>query len=599
MQNLIGQTIANRYRVDKFLGRGGMAEVYRIWDKQRSATLAMKLLYEDLAMDKVFLRRFKREAQTLAQLSHPHIVRYYGLEQVGPLAFMLLDYIDGKNLKQVIFESNGPLSVEVVHYVLHAITSALQYAHNQGFVHCDLKPSNIMFDHRGAVYLTDFGIARLSDAATATMVGAGTPAYMAPEQVIGMDPTPQTDIYALGIVLFEMLTGGERPFTGEQATTTGSTSAKVRWEQVNLSVPSPQAHNPDLSTELSELVITCLAKDPAERFQNPLELWSAFQNIVSEDLVTKQLISEEEDGRQKKEELEGTPKEQPPEELISSLKMDDRALSETSRPHWQDWRLWGGGAGILAVLLITILMNGSGLLLIGKRTETPLPTRTSSYTPTPTITDTPTITPTPTNTMTPTITLTPTITNTPTNTIIPSITPSPTRTATLTRTPTKTYTPAPFTVNLTVKNDNCLPYVVYIDGVNKDVVMPWGESLTIRTYSGNHSIQYCPHMYGKDVCGNSFNVDFNDKSESLKINKGSYCPSSEPSEVVITINNTSSNDADIYVNGLRYFVKGNDTIRIKQPLGYKQFKICQPGTDNCGRGVTFPYFFDRTFTIGG
>ncbi len=121
--------------------------------------------------------------------------------------------------------------------------------------------------------------------------------------------------------------------------------------------------------------------------------------------------------------------------------------------------------------------------------------------------------------------------------------------------------------------------------------MPWDESLAIASLSGNHSVQFCPHMYGKDVCGNSFNIEFDNKNESLYVFKGSYYPSSEPKEVIIIIHNESGYDEDIYVDGLPYYFKAHDTIRIKQGLGYKQFKICQPGTGNYAQGVTFPYFF--------
>jgi len=110
VQNLVGQLLKNRYRVDEFIGRGGMAEVYKVWDQRRATFLAMKLLHEDLAMDKIFLRRFKREAETLAKLQHPHIVRFYGLEQDGPLAFMLMDFIEGKTLKRTIFDHRSPCS---------------------------------------------------------------------------------------------------------------------------------------------------------------------------------------------------------------------------------------------------------------------------------------------------------------------------------------------------------------------------------------------------------------------------------------------------------------------------------------------------------
>lgn len=267
--------------MDELVGEGGMAKVYKAWDLDRGAYLAIKLLKEDLALDKMFLRRFKREAETLAQLGHPNIVRLYGLEQDGYQAFMLMDYVEGVTLKHQIFSADeGGMALDQIRDVTAALCSALGFAHKGGLVHCDLKPGNVMIKTDGTILLADFGIARMMDAATATMVGVGTPAYMAPEQVKGLDPVPQTDIYALGVMLFEMLTGGERPFSGEKANTTGTTSTKVRWEQVNLEPPSPREFNPDISPELEAVVLKCLAKDPRDRYQSPLELQNALELML-------------------------------------------------------------------------------------------------------------------------------------------------------------------------------------------------------------------------------------------------------------------------------------------------------------------------------
>ena len=155
MANLIGKTLAKRYRVDASLGRGGMAEVYKVWDQQRAAYLALKVLREDLAEDKVFIRRFKREAQTLARLQHPNIVRFYGLDedQDEQLVFMLMDYIEGTTLRKEIYKSKQPFSAERVLEIMRPVCSALYYAHNQGIVHCDVKPGNIMIDTQGRILI--------------------------------------------------------------------------------------------------------------------------------------------------------------------------------------------------------------------------------------------------------------------------------------------------------------------------------------------------------------------------------------------------------------------------------------------------------------
>lgn len=262
MSALVGKILLGRYRVDSFLGRGGMAEVYKVWDNQRMVYLAMKVLHQDMAEDKIFLRRFMREAHTLEKLQHPHIVRFHGLEQDNLLAFMLMEYIDGESLRTLIFKSKTPLPLGYIKGIMRPVCGALYYAHNMNMVHCDIKPANIMLDSQGGIRLADFGIARVTDGATATMVGAGTPAYMAPEQIRGDDPIPETDIYALGVALYEMLTGGERPFTGDQAKTTGSTGERVRWEHLNLAPPRPHMWNPKIPIPLGKVVLKALEKKP-------------------------------------------------------------------------------------------------------------------------------------------------------------------------------------------------------------------------------------------------------------------------------------------------------------------------------------------------
>ena len=268
MENLLGRKIKDRYRVDTLIGRGGMAEVYKVWDEERADALAMKVLREDLAQDKIFLRRFEREAQTLAKLQHRSIVRFYGLEQDDLLVFLLMEYIEGTSLREEIFRVKEPFTSQRILEVLRPVCAAMHYAHRMGIVHCDLKPGNILIDHHGELLVTDFGIARMIDASTATMVGLGTPAYMAPELVKGQDPTPQTDIYALGVILYEMFTGGERPFTGERAETTGSTAEKIRWEQMKLAPKPLTDYNPEISPAMQGIVIRCLAKIPDQRYED-------------------------------------------------------------------------------------------------------------------------------------------------------------------------------------------------------------------------------------------------------------------------------------------------------------------------------------------
>lgn len=164
--------------------------------------------------------------------------------------------------------------------VMRPVCSALNYAHHSGVIHCDVKPANIMIDKSGRVLLADFGIARSLEGTTTTLAGAGTPAYMAPEQVAGKDPTPQMDIYALGVILYEMLTGGDRPFTGDRATKTGTTSEKIRWEKTHLDPASILDSVPGLSIEMRTVIQKCLAKTPKSRYGSVPEFLEALETAL-------------------------------------------------------------------------------------------------------------------------------------------------------------------------------------------------------------------------------------------------------------------------------------------------------------------------------
>lgn len=408
MSDLIGRTLLNRYRVDSFIGRGAMADVYKVWDAQRVSFLAMKVLHEELAMDAIFLRRFQREARVLAQLQHPSIVRFYGLEEQDLLVFILLDYIDGSTLQREIRQARQPLSFDRVLEIYKPVCSAIHYAHLQGLVHCDLKPSNIMISNTGNVLVTDFGLAHMLEGATSvTMLGGGTPAYMSPEQARAEDLTPQSDIYSLGVILYEMLTGGERPFTGEESNSTGTLRKKVMWEQVNRTAPSPRHYNPRISTQLEAVVLKCLEKSPADRFASALDLLVAMEMAIG----TRAIGSATLDATR----TEGT--------QIVPL----RSRTQRSKRGW--W--WIAGAGAAFALLAV-----SSALLLNRPIDPPVPNVPDRVTITePAVVIEPSATTTPTSTATSTSTATATSTATPTATA--TATATPTATSTVTRTPTR------------------------------------------------------------------------------------------------------------------------------------------------------------------
>lgn len=250
-----------------------MADVYKVWDQTRSCHLAIKLLRQSLSEFEEFGERFRREADILSRLQHPNIVRLYGFEQDEDegLAFIVMDYVDGPTLANKLKIARGPLSPSEVVSITNDIGAALAYAHSQGVLHRDIKPSNIIIARDGRAVLSDFGIARLSDALTLTYQGIGTPAYMSPEQCEGKEPAASSDIYSLGIVLYECFTG-RRPFLGDMGRGDPPTTANVIKEHLELPPPAPTDVNPSLPTEVEQVILRTLAKDPTYRYQSAAEL---------------------------------------------------------------------------------------------------------------------------------------------------------------------------------------------------------------------------------------------------------------------------------------------------------------------------------------
>lgn len=275
---MIGKTFLKQFRVEQFISSGGMASVYRVWDLQRNVSLAMKVLHSELAEDPSIFKRFEREANALKQLAHPNIVPFYGLYQTEDFAFLLELYINGPTLKDILkrFQSK-PLPIQQALIFVKVLSAALGYAHSHGVIHCDVKPGNVMIDQGGNIFLTDFGIARHSESQTTTIGVSGTPAYMAPEQIMGKPVAPTTDVYGLGIVIYEMLTG-QRPFKGtEVASEDGgpTINERIRFGHLNLAPPNPRSLNPEIPDALARVILKSMAKRPEDRFQSTRELFEA------------------------------------------------------------------------------------------------------------------------------------------------------------------------------------------------------------------------------------------------------------------------------------------------------------------------------------
>lgn len=253
-----------RYEIKEKLGRGGMASVYRARDPRFNRDVAIKILPRELTLDPQFRARFDREAQTIAALEHPAIVPVhdYGEEEGQP--FLVMRLMQGASLAERLEE--GPLPFAEVGKIIARIGSALDRAHEAGVIHRDLKPGNILFDQYGDAYLADFGIARLADS-SATLTGTGlvgTPAYMSPEQIEGKELDGRTDIYALGIIVFEMLTG-ERPYQAD-------TPAMLLVKQMTEPMPRVLDVKPDLPFGCEEVITRATAKQPEARFNKASQL---------------------------------------------------------------------------------------------------------------------------------------------------------------------------------------------------------------------------------------------------------------------------------------------------------------------------------------
>ncbi|MDQ3619224.1 MAG: Stk1 family PASTA domain-containing Ser/Thr kinase, partial [Actinomycetota bacterium] len=261
-------TYGGRYEVIERAGVGGMAEVYRARDELLGREVAVKVLSDKFSRDHSFVERFRREAQSAANLNHPNIASIYDYGDDGGTYFIVMEYIDGQPLSDVI-EADAPLMPERAAEVASDVARALERAHASGLVHRDIKPGNIMMNSNGQTKVTDFGIARAltSDGeATMTQTGMviGTASYLSPEQAQGNPVDPRSDVYALGCVLYEMLTGSA-PFTGDSP-------LSIAYKHVREN-PEPPSHlNPDVPQELDAIVLKAMAKNPDNRFSGAAEM---------------------------------------------------------------------------------------------------------------------------------------------------------------------------------------------------------------------------------------------------------------------------------------------------------------------------------------
>src|SRR5262245_40899637 len=263
--SLVGQVFSNRYEIQRGIARGGMAEVYLARDQLLDRPVAVKVLFAEYARDPSFVERFRREARSAANLNHPNIVGIYDWGQERGTYFIVMEYVRGRSLREIV-HVNGPFSARRTAEIGAEIAGALEFAHRNGVVHRDVKPGNVLLTADGDVKVTDFVIARAGTSESLTQTGAvmGTATYFSPEQAQGLAVDGRSDVYSLGVVLYEMVTGVP-PFTGESP-------VAVAYKHVRENPDPPSVHAPDVPPDLEQIILTAMSKDVDSRYQTADEL---------------------------------------------------------------------------------------------------------------------------------------------------------------------------------------------------------------------------------------------------------------------------------------------------------------------------------------
>jgi serine/threonine protein kinase len=275
MDNLQPGQMLGLYRIISQIGRGGMATVYKAYQASIDRYVAIKVLPSQLAESKEFAARFHQEARIIASLEHPHILPVFDYGESDGVAYFVMRYLDAGTLKDRMVEGR-PLPLNEIDKLFTQLADALGYAHSRGIIHRDLKPANALIDSRGNIFLTDFGIAKLLESAsprlTQTDAIMGTPAYISPEQAQAQPVDQRSDIYSLGIILYEMVTGSV-PFVAE-------TPLAVLFKHISDPLPPPSSVKPDIAPAIEQVILKALAKDPNDRFATAAEFLAAWKRAL-------------------------------------------------------------------------------------------------------------------------------------------------------------------------------------------------------------------------------------------------------------------------------------------------------------------------------
>ena len=285
MDKYLGTTLDDRYEILEVIGSGGMAVVYKATDHRLNRFVAVKILRDELARDEEFRRRFQTEAQAVAMLSHPNIVSVYDVSHSDSVEYIVMELIEGVTLMQYM-QRKGTLGwKETLHFSVQ-ISKALEHAHSKGIVHRDIKPQNIMILRDGTIKVADFGIAALESAQEQRSAQTvGSVHYIAPEQARGGTPDSRSDIYSLGVVMYEMLTG-QMPYDGD-------TAEKIALKHITGNAVPPQDLNPDIPDELARITLRAMNADINERYQSASELLSDLEAFRAQQAAAGRMVGEE------------------------------------------------------------------------------------------------------------------------------------------------------------------------------------------------------------------------------------------------------------------------------------------------------------------
>lgn len=347
-----GQKINDRYEVIKSIGEGGMANVYLAYDTILDRRVAIKVLRGDLSNDEKFVRRFQREALSASSLSHPNIVEMYDVGEDNGIYYIVMEYIEGVTLKQLI-KKRGALTLSEAIDIMLQITDGISQAHDSYIIHRDLKPQNIMIKEDGTIKITDFGIAMALNSTQLTQTNSvmGSVHYLPPEQASGKGSTIRSDIYSMGILFYEILTGS-LPFKGDNA-------VEIALKQMRDEIPSVRKKNPAIPQSVENVIIKATAKNPKNRYSDAKEMHADLLTVLNDDRVNEPKITfkypehEVDENTKtisvvKKKTEEQLKDDKKDSEVASVISKDDKTIKNTNKIIWIL-------AGIFSVLLVVLL----------------------------------------------------------------------------------------------------------------------------------------------------------------------------------------------------------------------------------------------------